>query len=93
MLVYRHATHRQRSFPLLWSGFVGGTFFVAPIILMPVLIPLYYALFIPPGPGFLVKPLHALATILGGGALVGGVTVILYIIFPAFLRRRAAQIG
>lgn len=88
LVVYRHATHRQIPSPLLWGGFVGVTFFLAPIILSPLLILVYYSLFIPPGPGLLVRPLHALATIIGGGALAGMGAVLLYRIHVVRTHRR-----
>lgn len=60
VLVYSHSIRHQIQAPLLWSGFVGVTFFLAPIILTSFLIPIYYSLFIPSGPGLLVRPLHAI---------------------------------
>ncbi|RZV12395.1 hypothetical protein BDK88_1300 [Natrinema hispanicum] len=88
-LVYRHSTHHQVQSPLLWGGFVGVTFFLAPIILMPFLIPIYYSLFIPPGPGLLVRPLHALATVLGGGTLAAMGAVLVYFGQLALTRRQS----
>lgn len=86
--VHRHAIHHQIPLPRLWSGVVGVTFFCAPILLTPLLIPVYYLLFIPPSPGLLVRPLHALVTILGGGALAGMGAVLLYFTFVVLTHRR-----
>jgi hypothetical protein len=89
VLVYRHSIRHQIQAPLLWSGFVGVTFFLAPIILTPFLIPIYYSLFIPSGPGLLVRPLHALATVLGGGTLAAMGAVLVYFVQVAIARRQS----
>jgi len=80
VVVYRHATKNQIESPRLWGYLVGGTFFLAPILLKPYLTSVYYALFIPRDSTLvlIVEPLHALATIIGGGALVGLGTLVLY---------------
>lgn len=77
-LVYRNAKHQNIPSPHLWAGSVGIAFFLAPIILTPVLLPVYYSLFVPSGPGLVVKPLHALATVLGGGSLIGLGTLLIF---------------
>lgn len=89
-VVYRHATRNQIQSPLLWGGFVGGAFFLGSIILKPYLIPVYYSLFVKPGPGLLIRPLHALTTILGGGAIVGTGATLLYFAHVMLVRRRGS---
>jgi len=88
-LVYRDAEHRQVSSPRLWAGFVGATFSFAPVVLAPALTPVYYRLFVPHGLVLVVRPLHALVTILGGGSLVGLGSVLVYL---HHRRRRSNQV-
>ena len=93
LVVYRHARKQQISYPLLWSGFVGAAFFLSPIILTPFLIPVYYSLFVPSGPGVLVKPVHAVTTVIVGGAIVGGIAPVLYFVNSVRAQRQISETG
>ncbi|SDC86559.1 hypothetical protein SAMN05192552_1008102 [Natrinema hispanicum] len=91
LLVYRTAKRQHILVPRLWAGLIGIAFFLAPIILTPVLLPVYYSLFVPSGPSLVVKPLHALATVIGGGSLVGlGVLLIFFGYTNRYQRREHA---
>ena len=76
--VYRHAVDRRLDAPVRWALLCGGCFFLGPVLLEPSLTAVYYDLFVPSGPGLLVRPVHALLTVVGGGALAGVGALVLY---------------
>lgn len=78
VLVYRHAAARRLDGPVRWAMLCGGCFVLGPLLLEPSLTAVYYDLFVPSGPGLLVRPVHALLTVVVGGALAGVGALVLY---------------
>ncbi|WP_435362268.1 hypothetical protein [Haloarchaeobius sp. DFWS5] len=79
-LVARHAHERAIPHPVGWAVAVGAPFALLPILLVQPLVDVYAVLFVSHGTGtsLVVRPLHALVTVLGGGWLAASAGLAVY---------------
>lgn len=91
--VGRHAGRRDLDRPWLWALIVGAGFLTGPVLLRPVLRPVYGHLFVPGNTegvalGFAVAPVEALVTYLVGGSAFGVVLLLLYLWYSSLVLAR-----